>query len=45
MAIAIVGMLDEREQALRLIKEEIERHGHQTILIDVTIGPVALSLR
>jgi len=38
MAIGIVGMLDEREEALRLIKEQIERRGHKTILIDVTIG-------
>lgn len=38
MPIAIVGMLDEREEALRLIKEQIERRGHKTLLIDVTIG-------
>jgi uncharacterized protein (UPF0261 family) len=38
MAVAIVGMLDEREEALQLIKEQIERRGHKTILIDVTIG-------
>lgn len=38
MEIAIVGMLDEREPALRLLKERIERRGHKTTLIDVTIG-------
>jgi uncharacterized protein (UPF0261 family) len=42
MAVAIVGMLDEREEALRLIKEQIERRGHKTILIDVTIGTGAI---
>ena len=38
MAIVIVGMLDEREEALRLIKGQIEQRGHKAILIDVTIG-------
>jgi uncharacterized protein (UPF0261 family) len=38
MEIAIVGMLDEREPALRLLKECIERRRHKTTLIDVTIG-------
>ena len=38
MAIAVVGMLDEREEALRLLKEQVERRGHKTILIDVSIG-------
>jgi hypothetical protein len=28
MAIVIVGMLDEREEALRLIRDRIERRGH-----------------
>jgi uncharacterized protein (UPF0261 family) len=31
-------MLDEREEGLRLIKEQIERRGHKAILIDITIG-------
>ena len=42
MPIAIVGMLDEREEALRLIKEQIEKRGHQTILMDVSIGTGAI---
>src|SRR5512137_2052055 len=43
MAIDVVGMLDEREDALRIIKEQIEKRGHQTILIDVTIGTGAIA--
>ena len=42
MPIAIVGMLDEREEALRLIKEQIEKRGNQTILMDVSIGTGAI---
>ncbi len=42
MPIVIVGMLDEREEALRLIKEQIEKRGHQTILMDVSIGTGAI---
>jgi len=38
MPIVIVGMLDEREEALRIIKEQIERRGHKTLLVDVSIG-------
>lgn len=38
MTIAIIGMLDEREEALRLLKEQIEQRGHKAILIDVSIG-------
>ena len=38
MTIAVCGMLDEREEGLRLIKELIERRGHKTILIDFSIG-------
>jgi len=47
MAVVIVGMLDEREEALRIIKEQIERRGHKTILIDVSIGTggIAPSIR
>lgn len=36
MSIVIVGMLDEREEALKLIKKQIERRGHRAILIDVS---------
>ncbi|MFH1242464.1 MAG: Tm-1-like ATP-binding domain-containing protein [Pseudomonadota bacterium] len=43
MAIALVGMLDEREQGLRLIKEHIERRGHKAILIDISIGTGAIA--
>jgi len=40
--IAIVGMLDEREQALRLLKERIEQRGHRGILIDISVGNGAI---
>jgi uncharacterized protein (UPF0261 family) len=43
MAIAVVGMLDEREEALKIIKDQIEKQGHQAILIDVTIGTGAIA--
>ena len=43
MAIAVVGMLDEREEALKIIKDQIEKRGHQVILIDVTIGTGAIA--
>ncbi len=42
MSIVIVGMLDEREEALRIIKERIERRGHKAVLIDVSIGTGAI---
>lgn len=38
MTIAVCGMLDEREDGLRLLKEQIEQKGHKTILIDFSIG-------
>jgi uncharacterized protein (UPF0261 family) len=38
MAIAVCGMLDEREDGLLLLKEKIERRGHRTIVIDFSIG-------
>ena len=43
MGIAVVGMLDEREEGLRLIKEHIERRGHKPILMDITIGTGAIT--
>ncbi|UCB49771.1 MAG: Tm-1-like ATP-binding domain-containing protein, partial [Deltaproteobacteria bacterium] len=43
MGIAVVGMLDEREQGLSIIKEHIERRGHKAILIDITIGTGAIT--
>ena len=42
MSIVIVGMLDEREEVLRIIKDQIERRSHRTILIDVSIGTGAI---
>jgi len=42
MAIVIVGMLDEREEALKIIKEQIEKRGHETLLIDISIGTGAI---
>ncbi len=38
MTIAVCGMLDEREEGLRTIKEQIEKRGHKTVLIDFSIG-------
>lgn len=38
MAIAVCGMLDEREDGLLLIKEKIEARGHRTVVIDFSIG-------
>jgi uncharacterized protein (UPF0261 family) len=47
MAVVIIGMLDEREGALRIIKDQIERRGHKTVLIDVSmgVGGIVSSLR
>jgi len=42
MAIVLVGMIDEREEALRLIMDTIEKRGHKTILIDISIGSGAI---
>jgi uncharacterized protein (UPF0261 family) len=42
MPIAIVGMLDEREEALSLIKSRIERKGHEALLMDISIGTGAI---
>lgn len=38
MAIAIVGMLDEREEALKIIRDRIEQRGHQALVIDIGVG-------
>jgi uncharacterized protein (UPF0261 family) len=43
MAIVIVGMLDEREEGLRIIKECIQGRGHKAILIDISIGTGAIT--
>lgn len=42
MSIVIVGMLDEREEALKIIKGRIEQRGHNAILIDISIGTGAI---
>ncbi len=36
-------MLDEREQALKIIKDRVEGRGHQAILIDISIGTGAIA--
>ena len=43
MAIAVVGMLDEREQALSIIIAHIEKRGHKSLLIDISIGTGAIT--
>lgn len=43
MKILLIGMLDEREEALSLLKEKIEGRGHQAIIADVSIGTGALA--
>ena len=42
MAIIVVGMLDEREEGLTLIKNRIEKRGHKALLIDISIGTGAI---
>ena len=42
MAIVAVGMLDEREEGLQLIVDQIEKRGHQPLLIDISIGTGAI---
>lgn len=42
MAIVVVGMLDEREQGLALIKSHIEKCGYTPLLIDISIGTGAI---
>ncbi|MBN1631610.1 MAG: Tm-1-like ATP-binding domain-containing protein, partial [Thermoleophilia bacterium] len=42
MTIVIVGMLDEREEALSLIRDRIKERGHKTCLIDVSVGSGAI---
>jgi uncharacterized protein (UPF0261 family) len=43
MPIAIIGMLDEREEALSLIRSRIEQRGHKPLLIDISIGTGAIN--
>ncbi|RJR47347.1 MAG: hypothetical protein C4576_09800 [Desulfobacteraceae bacterium] len=42
MAIVIAGMLDERDEGLRLLKDTVENRGHEAILIDISIGTGAI---
>jgi uncharacterized protein (UPF0261 family) len=42
MSIAVVGMIDEREEALSLIRDRIEQRGHKALLIDISIGTGAI---
>ncbi len=42
MAIAIIGMTDEREEGLRLLKGRIEKRGHKSLLVDISIGTGAI---
>ena len=42
MAVAIVGMLDEREEALRMIRDRIRHRGHTACLIDISVGAGAI---
>jgi uncharacterized protein (UPF0261 family) len=42
MGIAIIGMLDEREEGLQLLKDRIEARGHKTTLLDISIGTGAI---
>ncbi len=42
MAIVAVGMLDERDEGLQLIVDQIEKRGHQPLLIDISIGTGAI---
>lgn len=44
MKIAVVGMLDEREQGLGLIRDCIEKRGHDPILIDISMGTGAIKV-
>ena len=42
MSILIIGMVDEREEALTLLKDKIEKRGHKVALADVSIGTGAI---
>ena len=43
MAIAVCGMMDERDIGLKLIKDHIETRGYQAIVIDFSIGTGAIA--
>ena len=42
MAIILIGMLDEREPALQLARNEIMKRGHDVVLADISIGNGAI---
>ena len=42
MTIAVCGMMDERDVGLKLIKEHLQQRGHQTTVIDFSIGTGAI---
>ena len=42
MAIAVIGMLDEREEALEIIRDRIQQRGHKACLIDISVGAGAI---
>lgn len=42
MAILMIGMVDEREEALTLLREKIQHRGHRAILADISIGTGAI---
>lgn len=42
MAIILIGMLDEREPALQLAKDEIRARGLDVLLVDISIGNGAI---
>lgn len=43
MGIALIGMLDEREEALEYLKEKVRAKGQETFLIDTSIGVGGIS--
>ena len=42
MTIVIIGMLDEREEAIKVIRDRIEQRGHKSIVLDISIGTGAI---
>ncbi|MBI4788108.1 MAG: Tm-1-like ATP-binding domain-containing protein [Chloroflexi bacterium] len=43
MQILVIGMLDEREEGLALLKEKIQARRHEAVIADVSIGTGALA--
>jgi uncharacterized protein (UPF0261 family) len=42
VAIAVCGMMDERDTGLKLIKDHIQGRGHQALVLDFSIGTGAI---